>query len=306
VVEELKKLTTRVAHVLPVSDDGGSTAEIVRVLGGPAVGDIRSRCLRLSDESTSEALAVRRLLGHRLPIDAHQAKKDWYDIVEGNHSLWDGVSRPYSETIRAFLIYFQNEIHRRPNERFCFSNGSIGNFFFAGARIFFQSLDAAIFLFSRVSEIPCDSLVLPVISTNDRLTLGCELQDGTIIRGQNEISHPTTGTTQTVDKRHCSTSALPSKIKRVFYMSSEGNNLLHEVFPPVNPTVLEQLRSVDCIVYAMGSLFTSICPSLVSTRNKYVVQKWWITKFVITVIDKSFCSSGFAWCWGDYLFQVMS
>ncbi|ESQ52006.1 hypothetical protein EUTSA_v10016658mg [Eutrema salsugineum] len=263
VVEELKKLTTRVAHVLPVSDDGGSTAEIVRVLGGPAVGDIRSRCLRLSDESTSEALAVRRLLGHRLPIDAHKAKKDWYDIVEGNHSLWDGVSGPYRETIRAFLVYFQNEILRRPNDTFCFSNGSIGNFFFAGARIFFQSLDAAIFLFSRVSEIPCDSLVLPVISTNDRLTLGCELQDGTIIRGQNEISHPTNGTMQTVDKRHCSTSDLPSKIKRVFYMSSEGNNLLHEVFPPVNPTVLEQLKTVDCIVYAMGSLFTSICPSLV-------------------------------------------
>ncbi|CAN8316092.1 unnamed protein product [Cochlearia groenlandica] len=263
VVEELKKLTTRVAHVLPVSDDGGSTAEIVRVLGGPAVGDIRSRCLRLSDESTSEALAVRRLLGHRLPIDAAKAKKDWYDIVEGNHSLWDGVSRPYRETIRAFLVYFQNEILRRPDDTFCFSNGSIGNFFFAGARIFFQSLDAAIFLFSRVSQIPCDSLVLPVISTNDRLTLGCELQDGTIIRGQNEISHPANGTMQTVDKRHCLTSGLPSKIKRVFYMSSEGNNLLHEVFPPANPTVLEQLRSVDCIVYAMGSLFTSICPSLV-------------------------------------------
>lgn len=52
---------------------------------------------------------------------------------------------------------------------------SIGNFFFAGARIFFQSLDAAIFLFSRVSDIPPESLVLPVISTNDRLTLGCEL-----------------------------------------------------------------------------------------------------------------------------------
>ena len=32
-VEELKNFTTRVAHVLPVSDDGGSTAEIVRVLG---------------------------------------------------------------------------------------------------------------------------------------------------------------------------------------------------------------------------------------------------------------------------------
>lgn len=33
IVEELKNFTTRVAHVLPVSDDGGSTAEIVRVLG---------------------------------------------------------------------------------------------------------------------------------------------------------------------------------------------------------------------------------------------------------------------------------
>ncbi|KAL5997918.1 hypothetical protein ACLOJK_008852 [Asimina triloba] len=79
IVEELKKFTTRVTHVLPVSDDGGSTAEIVRVLegtqldryvaGGPAVGDIRSRCLRLSDERTAEAIAVRRLLGHRLSID---------------------------------------------------------------------------------------------------------------------------------------------------------------------------------------------------------------------------------------------
>lgn len=53
---------------------------------------------------------------------------------------------------------------------------SIGNFFFAGARIFFQSLDAAIFLYSRVSHIPIDSLVLPAICTNDRLTLGCELK----------------------------------------------------------------------------------------------------------------------------------
>ena len=50
----LRQLTTKVAHVLPVSDDGGSTAEIVRVLGGPAVGDIRSRCLRLADESNEE------------------------------------------------------------------------------------------------------------------------------------------------------------------------------------------------------------------------------------------------------------
>ncbi|MBA0748020.1 hypothetical protein Gogos_004876, partial [Gossypium gossypioides] len=263
VVEELKKLTVRVAHVLPVSDDGGSTAEIVRVLGGPAVGDIRSRCLRLADESTSEALAVRRLLGHRLPINPQQAKSEWYKILEGEHSLWEGVSKPYRETIRAFLAYFQNEFI----ERLVAPSGiSMPKVFMHceafviiksghGARIFFQSLDAAIFLFSRVSDIPAESLVLPVISTNDRLTLGCELWDGTIIRGQNEISHPT-NVIGPVDKpvdleaKACfitvcaldfvgwsgegglregrsSVPALPSRIKRVFYMSSEGTNSLH-------------------------------------------------------------------------------
>lgn len=35
------------------------------------------------------------------------------------------------------------------------------------------------------------------------------------------------------------------------------------MFPTANPAVLDQLSNVDCIVYAMGSLFTSICPSLV-------------------------------------------
>eukprot|EP00967_Tisochrysis_lutea_P097139 scaffold142586_cov21-Tisochrysis_lutea.AAC.1 len=43
---------------MPVSDDGGSTAEIVRVLGGPAVGDIRSRCIRLADSSDEEVKEV--------------------------------------------------------------------------------------------------------------------------------------------------------------------------------------------------------------------------------------------------------
>ncbi|KAM5578714.1 hypothetical protein ABKV19_008830 [Rosa sericea] len=43
VVKDLKTFTTRFPQVLPVSDDGGSTAEIVRVLGGPVVGDVHVR-----------------------------------------------------------------------------------------------------------------------------------------------------------------------------------------------------------------------------------------------------------------------
>ena len=65
-----------------------------------------------------------------------------------------------------------------------------GNFFFAGARLFFRSLEAAIFLFARVARIPEGSLVLPAICTEERITLGAELASGAVIRGQNEISHP--------------------------------------------------------------------------------------------------------------------
>jgi len=36
-----------------------------------------------------------------------------------------------------------------------------------------------------------------------------------------------------------------------------------QVFPAVNPTVVDQLSLVDAVVYGMGSLYTSICPSLV-------------------------------------------
>ena len=45
-------------------------------------------------------------------------------------------------------------------------------------------------MFSRVTRIPEGSLVLPAIQTEERITLGAQLCDGTIIRGQNAISHP--------------------------------------------------------------------------------------------------------------------
>jgi hypothetical protein len=98
-----------------------------RVLGGPAVGDIRSRCLRLADDQTDEARAVKALLGHRLsPQDPEAAKMEWYSIVEGDHELWDGLSEPYKHTIRAFLVHFHTLVLRQPLARFSFQNGSVG------------------------------------------------------------------------------------------------------------------------------------------------------------------------------------
>ena len=177
-----------------VSDDGGSTSEIIRVSGGPAVGDIRSRCLRLSDESTQEAIAVKELLAHRLhPTDEELAKNEWYKIQEGDSPLWDGIDNAYATIIRRFLVHFHTEVTTNTNqERFAFVNGSIGNFFFAGSRMFFRSMEAAIFLHARVSKLPRETMVVPCIECegDKRVTINAELTDGTILRGQNDISHP--------------------------------------------------------------------------------------------------------------------
>jgi len=232
----------KVWHVLPVTDDGGSTAEIVRVLGGPAVGDIRSRLLRLAPGNTRESVAVRRLLGHRLVSAStsdeeegdmadkvsRMAREEWLDIIDGGlesnhrynglrnhanddedndeegassdyeHPLWKGVSTPYRSIIRAFLLHFHTQVmqthngirHSSSHPPFDFTGGSVGNFFFAGARTFFGSLPAAIFLFSKVAGIPSGSRVLPAILSEERLVLGAVLKDGTRLRGQYEISHP--------------------------------------------------------------------------------------------------------------------
>ena len=83
-----------------------------------------------------QANAVKALLAHRIsPKGSAAAKSEWYEIVEGQHALWRGMSEPYKHTIRAFLVYFHTQILRHSTERFNFSNGSVGgisNTFCAG------------------------------------------------------------------------------------------------------------------------------------------------------------------------------
>ena len=207
--ELTESLTTRINHILPVSDNGGSSREIVRVLGGPAIGDIRSRLLHLASETTEEQRAIKALLKTRLPHDDRvKAKQEMLSIVDGTHHIWHPVtsdrdlssssppppppalpssssplkpiiSEAYKQTMRAFLVHFFDAVLRKSSvqeqaysptmhggvyagpihgiNEFDFRNGSIGNFIFTGARLFFNSLQAAIFWFSNLSNIPIHS-----------------------------------------------------------------------------------------------------------------------------------------------------
>jgi len=99
--------------------------------------------------------------------------------------------------LAAFLVHFNTQVLVRAKKGFNYFNGSIGNFFFTGARQFFGSLEAAIFLFSSIARIAPGTQVLPVIDmTFDRCTLGARLQNGSIVIGQNQISHPGQGFVQ--------------------------------------------------------------------------------------------------------------
>jgi hypothetical protein len=56
---------------------------------------------------------------------------------------------------------------------------------------------------------------------------------------------------------------LDSPISRVFYLSTEDPTSVAAVYPNVNPTIVRQLERCDGIVYGLGSLYTSIVPSLI-------------------------------------------
>ncbi|AJT24923.1 hypothetical protein H808_YJM1388N00315 [Saccharomyces cerevisiae YJM1388] len=174
-------------YILPISDNGGSTSEILRIVGGPAIGDIRSRIVRLlQDEQLVE------LFGHRLPNDKLLAKKEWNEIVEGSHPIWKNISIEVKEMCRSFIIHMQAELLKKikHSNPFQFESASIGNFFLTGARLFLGSLDASIELMMRIGR--CSPLVhvIPCINTNHTHHISALLTNGEMITGQSQISHP--------------------------------------------------------------------------------------------------------------------
>ncbi|KAI8391456.1 uncharacterized protein BYT42DRAFT_490361 [Radiomyces spectabilis] len=286
-----------VCYVLGIADNGGSTSEILRVLGGPSIGDLRSRLTKLmdimDDTQTPERRAIKELLSHRLPANApEQAVKDeWASIVEGRHRLWDSISVEKKEAIRGFLTSFNFEILKRAHKRFKFCNGSIGNFFLTGARLFFGSLEAALFLFSAITGISEPTTVVPVINTNHTATIAALLENGDTLVGQCEISHPSpssriskncaarkrtnpidafTHLTEDDDEAFFEESnnlcfskeageKLVSRIQRIHYI----NEYAQEIYPIPNPKVISHLSQKQTLVYSIGSLYTSIVPCLV-------------------------------------------
>lgn len=118
---DLVGATPEATFVMPISDNGGSSSEIIRVLGGPSIGDLRSRLVRLIPVSAHQPEignsndAVHRLLAYRLPStgSSKDIKQEWMDILEGRHKLWRGIEPERKECIRGEGFFRGFSFHSR-------------------------------------------------------------------------------------------------------------------------------------------------------------------------------------------------
>ena len=161
----------------------------------------------------------------------------------------------------------------------------------ARARLFTGSLDSAIYLFGSITRLAAEVSVLPAINTNFTHHISAGLTDGTIITGQNNISHPSIptafesgtntprdevedhdhiedanlpGSLPTLRKGYITFSKsgeedLPCRIDRIWYVNPYGQEIRYNA----NKQVLEALESASTIIYSIGSLYTSIIPNII-------------------------------------------
>ncbi|KAI9795693.1 MAG: hypothetical protein M1833_006862 [Piccolia ochrophora] len=302
-----KAKSSQLSYVIPTSDNGGSSSEIIRVFGGPGIGDVRSRLVRLipSEPPTPERTAIRDLFNHRLPPSCRPARLEWLDIVESRSLLWRDISFPKRELIRSYLSLLNHEIIKRarpPHNTFNFQSASVGNMFLTGARLFCGSFEAAIYLLSSITGVPEGVDVLPAVKSEFSHHISAGLDDGTVVVGQNAISHPgaptalqdasvsnstSTNTSPfTTDSELDETDLIedatlpgshPSLRQQNISFSKDVEQDLpsrisriwyinpygQEMRPLANPRVLDALRSSRVLIYSIGSLYTSILPCLI-------------------------------------------
>lgn len=163
---------------------------------------------------------------------------------------------------------------------------------FSSARLFTGSFESAIYLLSSICSVPSHTSVLPAINTNFTHHISVGLTDGSTITGQNSISHPSIssaldslstpsthdeveehdriedanlpGSLPTLRKQYITFSKadeeeLPARIERLWYINPYGQ----EIRLAANPAVLSALAEAQTVIYSIGSLYTSIVPSLV-------------------------------------------
>lgn len=239
---ELKHYTHNSTHMVTPFDSGGSSATLRKAFAMPSIGDLRSRLIALADDSVTGLPEVRELFAHRFPHDVSNAdlRLELDAMVQGRASLMAAISNPMRRLIRNQLGYFRQAMP----EDFDLHGASIGNLILVGGYLNnHHHLDPIIFLFSKLVNV----LGTVRAVTNSNLHLAAELEDGSCVVGQ----HNLTGK---------EVPPLSSPIKRLFL--SRQLDKPEPASAELRKKNRNLIRKAELICYPPGSFYTSLMANL--------------------------------------------
>ncbi|MFO7566196.1 MAG: GAK system CofD-like protein [Enhygromyxa sp.] len=238
----LTEYTHNSIHLITPFDSGGSSAKLRDAFPIISVGDLRNRLMALADIRLNGHPEVYRLFDTRFATHAEQAELEQRlsEMVAGRDPLVAAVPLPLRKLIRNHLGYFREHMPAS----FDLRGASVGNLILAGGYLNNRSdIDAVIFLFSKLVAVR--GVVRPVVDSN--LHLSAELEDGTVIIGQHQISGRK--------------SPLPAPIRELRLTEAiDGPEQLAEV--EIDDRTAELIDEAELICFPIGSFWTSVMACL--------------------------------------------
>ena len=229
-------------HVITTFDSGGSSAELRRAFGMPAVGDLRNRMLALADRSPGGNPEVRRLAAFRFERQAERGELETKleDLGAGRDPLVASIPSPMREAISADLELLRQ--HMPPD--FDLRGASVGNLLITGAWLRFdRHIEPAVSAVSSLLRVK--GSVLPVLDAN--LDLATELEDGTLLHSQRELTGK-------------EASPIASPVNRVWL--TNDTETLSPVGANISPGLARRIAGADLICFPMGSFYSSLVANL--------------------------------------------
>lgn len=216
-------------HIVTTFDSGGSSAELRRAFGMPAVGDIRNRLLALSPENP--------LLACRLSSSRPQAAAEYAELLAGKHPLW--ATRTAAQRRR--LLTLLRDLAMPAD--FDLREASVGNLVLTALyRTAGNSLTRAAHAFARLTG--AQGLVRPVTEASAQLAV--TLADGREVRRQHSFASK------------CAPLGLGSPIVDLRLCDEHGKAATADL----TPAAARLIRNAGLICYPVGSFFSSVCASL--------------------------------------------